>query len=61
MTSIHRLAVLLVASTIVLAGGATAWLTGAGAAVPAAKVTPPSEQPNESQNASSSLRLDRSS
>jgi hypothetical protein len=49
MTSIRRLAVLLVALTLVFAGGATAWLTRAGAAVPAPKVTPPGQQPNESQ------------
>lgn len=49
MTSIRRLTVLLVALTFLLAGGASAWLTRAGAAVPVTKITPPGEQPNESQ------------
>jgi hypothetical protein len=46
MTSFRRLAVPLVGLTIALAGGATAWLTGAGAAVPSTKPTPPGPQPN---------------
>ena len=46
MTQFRRLAILLIALTLSLAGGATAWLiTGAGAAVPSAK-TPPGPQPN---------------
>jgi Ricin-type beta-trefoil lectin domain len=46
--SVRRLAILLIALTFVLAGGATAWLTGAGAAVPATKAAPPGDQPYES-------------
>jgi hypothetical protein len=49
MTLIRRPTVLLIALTFVLAGGATVWLTGAGAAVPATKIAPPGEQPNGSQ------------
>lgn len=46
MTSFRRLAVPLAGLTLALAGGSTAWLTGADAAVASAKLTPPSIQPN---------------
>ena len=50
MTSFRRLAIPLLALTLALAGGATAWLiTGAGAAIPSPKATtPPGMQPNDS-------------
>ena len=47
MTTFRRSALLVAVLTVALGGGATAWLTGAGAAtVPAVKATPPGFQPN---------------
>jgi hypothetical protein len=46
MTPFRRLAVLVVALALALAGGATVWLSEAGAAAPSAKATPPGPQPN---------------
>jgi hypothetical protein len=47
MTSLRRLTVLLVGMILALGGGATAWLTQAGAtAVPSSTRTPPGNQPN---------------
>jgi len=47
VTSFRRMAVLFAVLTVALGGGATAWLTGAGATtIPAAKATPPGTQPN---------------
>jgi hypothetical protein len=46
MTPFRRLAIPVVALALALAGGATAWLTQAGAAVPSANPAPPGVQPN---------------
>jgi hypothetical protein len=47
MTSLRRLPLLLAVLTLAVGGGATAWLTGAGASpVPAAPQAAPSPQPN---------------
>jgi hypothetical protein len=46
MTSIRRSVVPLVALSLALVGGATTWLTEAGAAAPSAKPAPPGVQPN---------------
>ena len=46
MTSFRRLAVLLVALALALAGGATAWLSEAGAAATPSTPAPPGPQPN---------------
>jgi hypothetical protein len=46
MTPFRRIALPLIALTLAVAGGATTWLTEAGAAVPATKSAPPGTQPN---------------